>query len=736
MSIYDELADMIEILDDFVVETTELLDQLNQDLLTLESGVDDEVINRTFRAFHTIKGTSGFLNFEVCMDLAHVAEDLLNQIRNGERQPTPEIIDVLLETTDWFRAFLEDVENRVEGNWDATAMQAAIGKLMDAPEAVAAEKPQEKEEPAGEEWVVLNVPQELLDEFVSESKELLDSLSNDILSLEIEPENSELINQIFRVFHTVKGNSGLVGLSDMSEIAHLSEDVLGKIREKQLLPETFVVDTLLSALDYLRNTADEAANGKVKRVETRRLRGDLDRVLSGDYPRGEETGIATEPERESAESTPAAAKEKVAVPKGSEKTANEAPEQAAKGGMPKPTRKEQTIRVDVHRLDNLMNIVGELVLEKNRLLQVSRTLQSMYNGSKEMGDLESLNNSLGYITSEIQESVMQMRMLPIANVFRKFPRLVRDLAKEKQKEVRLVISGEETELDRSVIEAIGDPLVHLLRNAIDHGIEAPDVRSAAGKPREGTVHLSAYQEGNQIAIEIADDGSGIDPEKIRKKAVEKGLVSAEEAASLSPRDAVNLIFKPGFSTAEKVTDVSGRGVGMDVVNSNISKLNGSVEINTEVGEGSTFIIKLPLTLTIMTGMVVKVYDELYIIPLIAISETLRMEKAKISTVRGQRVLTLRDSVLPILYLDQLMETPHEAEAEDSYIVIVSVGEKQLGLVVTELLGQEETVVKPLARSLGKLEYFAGATLRGDGRVCLILDIPQIMGSGLQEGPKA
>ncbi len=745
MSVYDEMADMIEILDDFIVETNELIEQLDQDLLLLESGADEDLINRTFRAFHTIKGTSGFLGLNVCMDLAHVAEDLLNQIRNREREPNPLIIDALLGSVDWFKGFLDDLEQREDKQWDASASMATIQKILDgtaeAP-ATAASAEVAQDDPA--RIVQITAPPELLEEFVSESRELLETLSNDILSLEIEPENSDLINQIFRVFHTIKGNSGLVGLQDMSIVAHKAEDVLGQIREKKLKPETFAVDTLLLALDYLRGVVEEAASGQVQQRTIKALQADLERVLNGDIPTEEEepaidTTPATEGEHTMEASEPAEpagpGSEPSPVADPPKKTAA-APKAATRS--PNPKRPEQTIRVDVHRLDNLMNLVGELVLEKNRLNQVSNNAQGLLVGHPSASDLEGLNNSLGYITSEIQESVMQMRMLPIVNVFRKFPRLIRDLAREKGKEMRLVIEGEDTELDRSVIEAIGDPMVHLLRNAADHGIEAPEIRRTAGKPVEGTIKLSAYQEGNQIVIEIQDDGAGIDPEKIMKKALERKLITQEEAERLSSREIVQLIFKPGFSTAEKITDVSGRGVGMDVVNSNISKLNGTVEITTAKGLGSTFIIKLPLTLTIMTGMVVRVHDEHYIIPLINISETLRLEEQRISSVKGQRVLSLRNTVIPILYVEELLNVPRPdvADEEEHYIVIVDIAEKQLGLIVSRLLGQEETVVKPLGKILGKLPYFAGATLRGDGHVCLIMDIPSIIENGLLSGAAA
>ncbi len=711
MGMYDELGDMAEILDDFVIETNELIEQLNQDLLLIENSSDNEVINRIFRAFHTIKGTSGFLSFDKCTELAHASEDLLNKVRNGELNPNPEIVDVLLDSSDWFKMFMGDVENRVERDYDIDDLISALAKILKGEsKAVAAIASPEQmgttlinELPA----LVEGIPPELIEEFVTESNELIETVGNELMSLEIEPDNQNIVNEIFRVFHTLKGNSGMVGLHQMAEIAHKSEDILGKLRDKQLETSTFMVDTLLNSVDYMRTVLEEVRSNDLKAHDTSEIYRNLHSLLGEKYTETPKIVVKAK----EAEAT---------SPKKQEEPQSK-------------KRVDQTIRVDVNRLDNLMNIAGELVLEKNRLLQVSHLLKQSHPGNKEVGDLDSLNNSLGFITTEIQESVMQMRMLPIANVFRKFPRMVRDLAKEKSKEINLAISGEETELDRSVIEAIGDPMIHLLRNALDHGIETPEVREQKGKPREGTISLNAFQEGNQIVIEIKDDGAGIDPERVLAKALERGMFAAEEAAMMKPKDIINLIFKPGFSTAEKITDVSGRGVGMDVVNTNISRLNGIVEIESTVNEGSTIIIKLPLTLTIMTGMVVRVCDEMYIIPLIAISETLRLDPATVSSVKGHEVLTLRRSVLPILHLDRLLNVPQTEQLNgDKYIVVVSVADKRLGLVVSSLLGQAETVVKPLGQALGKVKYFAGATLRGDGRVSLILDVSQILESGIED----
>jgi len=711
MGIFEQLEGMEEIVDDFVVETNELVEQLNEDLLLLEEQVDDdELVNRVFRAFHTIKGTSGFLDFTTCVNVAHAAEDILNKVRNKTLKPNSYTIDVLLETVDWIKGFVTDVANREEKDYDVSDLVNRLEKIaagdQTAPssrqEASAEESPKadttptEPKESAGE----LEAPPELVKEFTDEADELLGMLTNELLELE-NNETPELVNKLFRAFHTLKGNSGLLGLEEMATVAHRAEDLLGKIREGKLHVTSQMVDILLQVTDFFKDVVDQVRQGNRPTGSVEQLIQGLDAV----YAPAEST--------EAASSKPAQTKPERSSSKKKSKTSS--------------TKIESTIRVDVERLNNLMNLAGELVLEKNRLQRVAFELNQRFAGMKEVGDLDSVNNSLGYITTEIQQSVMQMRMLPISNVFRRFPRLVRDLSREKHKEIELILQGEDTELDRSVIELIGDPLVHLLRNSIDHGIEEPEERVKKGKPRQGKIVLNAYQEGNQIVIEVEDDGRGIDPEKVKAKAIEKGLVTEEELRTWSKREIINLIFKPGFSTAKVVSDVSGRGVGMDVVNSNISKLNGTIEILTEVGQGTKMIIKLPLTLAIQSGMVVKVYDELYIIPLISISETLRLTPDMLSSIKGRQVFRLRDEVLPVIRLDELLEVPKvDTNHQGEYIVVVNVAEKRVGLVVSHLLGQEETVVKPLGRVMGKAPYITGATIRGDGRVCLILDVPSIL----------
>ncbi len=702
MSIFDELEGMDEILSDFVAETRDLIEQLDVDLLSLEKGAaDKDLVNRVFRAFHTIKGTSGFLNFTPCTELAHQAEELLNLIRNGKIFPTPEIVDVLLESVDWIKNFVTDVANRQEREYNIQPLVSRIIANLPNHKPDTGEEGQKSNENLQSDIGYNELPQELLEEFILEANELLQTLNNDILSLEIETDNQEIINNIYRTFHTIKGNASLINHQILSNVAHHAEDILSQIRGNRLEPTNDVIDTLLEVADFIKNYIDDLKEKKKPQLDITPLEKRLNSILGKE---DQQLNVTHQADSRRLSSDFPAEKKNV-------------------------KKNEQTVRINVDRLDNLMNLAGELILEKNRLLQLTENLNRKFSGIKEVNDLEELNNSLGFITTEIQESIMKIRMLPISNLFRKFPRLVRDLARDKNKEVELIMEGEDTELDRSVIEAINDPLVHILRNAIDHGIELPEERVKQGKSPRGTIQMSAFQEGNHIVISIRDDGSGIDPEKIATKAIEKNIVTPDGVRSMSKREIINLIFEAGFSTAAVVTDVSGRGVGLDVVHSNISKLNGTVEIETEVGKGTNFIIKLPLTLTIMTGLVIKVWDEVYIIPLNLITDTVKLDDFEVSTIRGQEVIRIRDMIVPLVRLGEKLNVPKiDGKRGDKYVVVVAIAEKHLGLVVSELLRQEETVVKPLSSILGKVPMISGASIRGDGRISLILDIPAMVES--------
>jgi two-component system chemotaxis sensor kinase CheA len=434
--------------------------------------------------------------------------------------------------------------------------------------------------------------------------------------------------------------------------------------------------------------------------------------------------------REPAEQSPAA----VDAPAG----AMDVPQQAVEG----PHSKQQdsgatqiaqskaadsSIRVDVTRLDSLMNLVGELVLGRNRLSQIAHQVGEQYENLSIARELSETNSHIDFITTELQMAVMKTRMLPISKVFNKLPRLIREVSKEMGKEIELVLVGEETELDKSLIEELNDPMVHLMRNAADHGVESPEIRIAAGKPAKGTVTVRAEHEGNHIVISVEDDGGGMDAERLKQKGLEKGMITEAEAKEMSPQEAFKLIFAPGFSTAQKVTNVSGRGVGMDVVRTNIQKLKGTIDIESEIGKGSKFIIKLPLTLAIIQALLVEVSKEVFSIPLDSVLEVVRVGENEISTINGREVIRLRNTVLPLARLGHVLNAGGNGNhTEARYIVVVGLAEKRLGIVVDSLLGQKEVVIKSIGEYLGNIRGIAGSTILGDGRVIMIIDVGELM----------
>jgi two-component system chemotaxis sensor kinase CheA len=583
--------------------------------------------------------------------------------------------------------------------------------------------------------------EELLEGFLTETTELLEKMDDDLVTLEKSPGDMELMNSIFRSIHTVKGASSFLGFELLVKISHKTEDVLNRLRKGELQVTAEIMDVILDAADLIKVLVNDIRNGEI--IE-RDLDGAIEKLLpyiSGNFA---EATVLTESKEESPSPGVAPVEEAGDLPEEAEAAESEpvrivetpvsapapvpAPAVARPATTkPAPARSEEisdntTVRIDVKRLDDLMNQVGEMVLERNRILQMNidyQTRENMVNFGDEFGKLA---KRIDFVTSELQMQVLKIRMIPVEKVFKKFPRIVRNLSRDLGKEVELQIIGEETELDRSVVDEIGDPLIHLIRNALDHGLELPEERVAAGKPRTGKVVLSATHEGNQIIISIKDDGRGIDPEKLARKAVEKGLISDEQVAGMTQKEILDLIFLPGFSTKEKATDLSGRGVGMDVVRTNIRKLNGIIELRSEVGYGSEIVLKLPLTLAIIQSLLVEVEHEVYSIPLAAVLETLKVENSSFHLIGGQEVLKLRESVLPLLRLQRVFGVSERAEkSSQSYIVVIGVAEKRIGIIVTRLLGQQEVAIKSLGKYLAKAPGIAGSTIMGDGRVALIID---------------
>lgn len=579
--------------------------------------------------------------------------------------------------------------------------------------------------------------QELLEGFLTETSELLEKMDDDLVTLEKSPDDMDLMNSIFRSIHTVKGASSFLGFDLLVKITHKTEDVLNRLRKGELQVTAEIMDVILEAADLIKVLVNDIRNGEIIERDLDSAIEKLQPYISGNFADAtvltaakEEPPAAAAAPMEEAADIQGEAQAVHSAPESMVDTPVPAPVAAASRPAPQkpaPARSEEisdntTVRIDVKRLDDLMNQVGEIVLERNRILQMNVDYQTKENLTNFGDEFGKLAKRIDFVTSELQMQVLKIRMIPVEKVFKKFPRIVRNLSRDLGKEVELQIIGEETELDRSVVDEIGDPLIHLIRNALDHGLELPDERVAAGKPRTGNVVLSATHEGNQIIISIKDDGRGIDPEKLSRKAIDKGLVTEEQIAVMTHKEILDLIFLPGFSTKEKATDLSGRGVGMDVVRTNIRKLNGLIELRSEVGFGSEIILKLPLTLAIIQSLLVEVEHEVYSIPLAAVLETLKVENSSFHYIGGQEVLKLRESVLPLLRLQRVFGVSERADkSAQSYIVVIGVAEKRIGLIVTRLLGQQEVAIKSLGKYLAKAPGIAGSTIMGDGRVALIID---------------
>ncbi|MBF0316566.1 MAG: chemotaxis protein CheA [Nitrospirae bacterium] len=650
---------------------------------------------------------------------------------------------------------------------------------------------------------------EIISDFLIETTELIEELSQKFVELETNRDNQALVNDIFRSVHTIKGASGFLGFTQMVQLTHITESVLKKIKDGDIFLAPNIMDVILESIDMVKvllehikqkddveedltgilgklqdvydgagtsaeggkSTKQASAKSAISaRGEHEELHPDIDTEdlqsnFAGEYEDNDyrevdeakppkhlgellvEDGKVSEDDVEEALTIQSMIKESIDtgdVPKVGEiltatdkaskedvkKVLAKQPAQSDKG---QPQQVEQTIRVDVERLDNVLNLVGELVLARNRLMKLVANLDIKYSETADISHLSELTAFINLITTDLQLAVMKTRMQPVKKVFNKFPRMVRDLARTMKKEVELRLVGEETELDKSIIEEVGDPLVHLIRNAADHGIELPDVRESAGKTRHGTVILSAYQEGNNIVLAIEDDGKGIDVDKLKEKIVEKEFASQDEIDRMSDKEVLDYIFLPGFSTAKLVTDVSGRGVGMDVVKTNITKLNGSISIETEVGQGTRFLLRLPLTLAIIQALMVGVADEVFAVPLSSVVETVRLDKKDIKTIRGQETVFLRDEVVPVYRLaNKFYITSTSADdTEKVYMVVIVVNEKKFGMMVDKLYGQEEVVIKSIEGFSNSADGIAGATITGDGKVVLIIDPTVIFSSTLQ-----
>lgn len=564
----------------------------------------------------------------------------------------------------------------------------------------------------------LDEMQEIIGDFLIEADELIGALDTNFVKLESSPDDLDLLNEIFRGVHTIKGTSSFLGFDQVTTLSHKMEDILNKLRKAEMTVCPDTMDILLEGLDQLKVLLENVRNNVTDKIDLtdilKRLQDKLDGASEAAPASTEEAkGISTDAEG----LAPVEKKPQPTAAVSGKPKANAVPSFQRSGA-------DQTIRVDVNRLDGLLNMTGELVLSRNSLMQTVSKLGAEHEGDYQLEGLNRAVKAVNFITTELQMAVMKMRMQPVGKVFSRFPRQVRDLSRESGKQIELVISGEHTELDKSVIEEIGDPLMHIIRNSCDHGLESVEERKQKGKPEKGTVHLSAMQEGSSIIIKVEDDGRGFDIDAIRLKAVERGLATQDEIDRMSEREAFGFIFEAGFSTAKKVTDVSGRGVGMDVVRTNIQKLNGIVELDSTKDVGSTVTIKLPLTLAIIQGLLVESDNDIFILPLSSVHETVKTEGSEIHYVNRHPVFKLRDEIIPLINLSLIIDNDSRGfeMSQKPYIVVVGLAGKKLGMMIDRFLGQEEVVIKSMGEYLGATTGVAGATILGDGRIRLIVDL--------------
>ncbi len=780
-------------LKDFIDESYEIIANLNDGLLELEENPTgrDDLVNDLFRYFHNMKGNSGIIGYNELNGLTHEAETLLNNVRQGKITPSHELIDLLLLTVDVMEGLVQTIDVPAcqatpfdtspivkqlqlalagEGIALPPALRAAQAP---APQETAPAAPENEAAPADAGSVEVVQPSIIpvglenddVDVFRVTVKQQQEIISAALATLRKDGSHKDSIDALYRCLIAIKNACSFVGLDEIKVYAERTAGIVDQGRTTGI-DFTLMVDLLGQETDIINDMVQKALDeGKVCAGKEEK-----DGAPAA-APEAAPAAPVTPPAQAAAPAAPsapaparAAGPKAAATPAATASAPKAAPAQAqqaapatASAAKPAPAaaaapaangkaaaapatnkaaaaggdhKSSSTIRVDHERLDHLMNLIGELIINRNRYTLIARSLEGSednINVAEVAQSLSETTYAMARISDDLQDTIMKVRMVPVSSVFSRFPRLVRDLSRKSGKEVDLIMEGEETELDKSVVEVIGDPLVHLIRNSVDHGIEPEEQRLAQGKPAKGKVTLRAFHKGNSVAIEIEDDGKGIDPNVMREVAVKKGIISPEEAAQLDDREAIELIFAPGFSSAEKITDISGRGVGMDVVRTNIKNLKGSVNTYSEVGKGTRFTLSLPLTLAIIDALMVNVSGQMYAIPLDAVSETTKIETVRLTDVKGRKAVTLRGEVLGIVELSEMLGLPRSSETlpEVLSVVVIHDNERRLGLVVDELLERQEIVIKPLGAYLGDLKGISGATIMGDGSVILILDPHEI-----------
>ena len=728
-----------DILQDFLVEAGEILELLSEQLVELENNPEDtELLNAIFRGFHTVKGGAGFLAMTELVDACHGAENVFDLLRQGVRTVNSELMDVILQALDTINEMFATIQNRDKpepADPELLHTLHILGLPPTEAEATEASSQTEVEQPHNE---VVDTPVAddedpfAFDELFSGAPSVSDAEIDEITEDEFESLLDELHGkgQGPAVEKPVASSSDFSGDITDDEFDSLLDELhgVGSFGEVTSKPEQndankTPVESAIPAVNTVNSSDDEISDDEFEALlDELHGKGTAPKSIES-APAAKQPEPVSPPAKQVSEPVKKAEPAKAPTPKPVEKAPEKPAAKASPAAAPKksaPPAAETTVRVDTKRLDQIMNMVGELVLVRNRLVSLATN-----SDSEAMG--KAISN-LDVVTADIQGAVMQTRMQPIKKVFGRFPRVVRDLARSLNKDIDLKLIGEETDLDKNLVEALADPLVHLVRNSVDHGIEMPAVREAAGKPRTGNVTLSASQEGDHILLTIKDDGAGMDAEKLKKIAISKGVLDHDQASRLSDTEAYNLIFAPGFSTKEEISDISGRGVGMDVVKTKITQLNGSVSIQSELGVGTILEIKVPLTLAILPTLMVVVGAQTFALPLAGVSEIFNLDLTKTNVVDGQLTIIVRKKAIPLFYLEHWLVKGSDRSQRKSkgHVVIVQIGTQQIGFVVDSLIGQEEVVIKPLDALLQGTPGMAGATITSDGGIALILDVPNML----------
>ncbi|MDY0267671.1 chemotaxis protein CheA [Trichloromonas sp.] len=719
-----------------------------------------DTINAIFRLFHSMKGSAGFLDLTNLSGVAHAAESLLDLIRAGKIMMDPSHVELLCQSCDFAKEALDLVERDYTDQAMADVAEDTKSRLVQATELAqerirhGAAEPltapaAEAVAPAGKKLAIdssfeLEITPEMVERFAQEADELLQNAEQGLLQWTEAKPATEVVADLFRHIHSFKGNCGFFGYADLERLSHQMESVLDLVKSGKDLGDGKPAEILLDCLDSLRAAVADVTNGGSGDIATlTTLLKELDALMDPPAAVKGEASPAPDPPTAAPEPTSVAAPEATAPPAAPSKPAPAPdpvapktpsapskvpvaapapapPAKAAAGAKPAAAQR-QDIRVDLEKLDQLINLIGEMVIAENMLIHnpdiAGLELENFHKAGQQMSKL----------VRELQEIAMTIRMIPVSGLFRRMIRLVHDLSLKAGKKVELILSGEDTEVDKTVVETITDPLVHLIRNSLDHGLEPPDERLRAGKPEKGVVRLSARHEEGEVWITIEDDGRGLNREKILSKAISKGLIDGD-GSDMSDKAIYNLIFQAGFSTADKITDVSGRGVGMDVVKQNIEKIKGKIEVTSKPGQGSRMVLRIPLTLGIIDGMMVRVGDAKCIVPTLAIREAFRPQESAITiTPDGQELARVRENFFPVIRLHEVLKKEPESQAlPDGILILLEYQDKGVCLFVDEIVGQQQTVIKGLSDYIGNVRWVSGCTILGDGEVCLILDVGHLV----------